>query len=294
MRHSLVIVLPETATLLFPRKNLAGCIYSAIVRDTRTAALGDLQRFNHFPASPLIALTVVLEGETRLTSASGGLAAARRACSLPPVTVSGPQNRPLTSWNPGPVLVVSIGLYPDAWMRLTGVLPEAIADQTSPQAPQLFEAPVAAILEPGDMMARWRNFQDALEPLWRTARSRNGPPVWDGAHSIGDWSRSLVAKSATSGAGRSLRSAERRLRRWAGHGKRALALYARIDDLHRISKSGEAAASLASIATEAGYADQSHMARAVRRTTGCSPARLNRLIDTEEAFWCYRLLGERF
>jgi len=38
----------------------------------------------------------------------------------------------------------------------------------------------------------------------------------------------------------------------------------------------------------------SHMGRVVRQTTGYSPAQLNRLIETDEAFWCYRLLGEHF
>lgn len=45
---------------------------------------------------------------------------------------------------------------------------------------------------------------------------------------------------------------------------------------------------------EAGFSDQSHVGRAVRRTTGFSPAKLNRLIQREEAFWCDRLLGEHF
>jgi AraC-like DNA-binding protein len=53
-------------------------------------------------------------------------------------------------------------------------------------------------------------------------------------------------------------------------------------------------ASAAGLTTEAAFSDQSHMGRAVRRATGFSPAHLNRVIATEEAFWCYRLLGERF
>lgn len=51
---------------------------------------------------------------------------------------------------------------------------------------------------------------------------------------------------------------------------------------------------LAALAADHGFADQSHMGREVRRVTGISPARLNSLIRTEEAFWCYRLFGERF
>ena len=50
----------------------------------------------------------------------------------------------------------------------------------------------------------------------------------------------------------------------------------------------------AQIALDAHFSDQSHMGRAVKRATGFSPAHLNTLTETNEAFWCYRLLGERF
>jgi AraC-like DNA-binding protein len=71
-----------------------------------------------------------------------------------------------------------------------------------------------------------------------------------------------------------------------------LSFYAAIDDLHRLSIDGRDKP-LAQLALEAGYADQSHMGRAVRRATGFSPARLNQRIRTEPAFWYYRLAGER-
>ena len=48
------------------------------------------------------------------------------------------------------------------------------------------------------------------------------------------------------------------------------------------------------LAVEAGFADQSHMGRDLKRATGFSPVQLNQRILQNEAFWCYRLLGERF
>jgi len=56
----------------------------------------------------------------------------------------------------------------------------------------------------------------------------------------------------------------------------------------------EPTATPAELAAEAGFADQSHLGRALKRATGFSPVSLNRKIATEEPFWCYRLLGERF
>lgn len=90
-----------------------------------------------------------------------------------------------------------------------------------------------------------------------------------------------------------MRATERRLRRWSGQNQQSLEFYARFEKLHQLSVA-EKGASLAEIAHDAGFSDQSHMGRTVRRATGYSPAKLNHLIETEEAFWCYRLLGERF
>ena len=47
---------------------------------------------------------------------------------------------------------------------------------------------------------------------------------------------------------------------------------------------------LAATAADAGFADQSHMGRDVRRVTGISPGRLIELMRSEESFWLYRLL----
>ena len=96
-----------------------------------------------------------------------------------------------------------------------------------------------------------------------------------------------------SSAGQSLRSYERRLKRSSGHTQRALMFYANVENLHKVAREN-ADQPLSDIALAAGYSDQSHMGRALRRATGFSPAQLNHAIETEEAFWCYRLLGERF
>ena len=43
------------------------------------------------------------------------------------------------------------------------------------------------------------------------------------------------------------------------------------------------------LAQDAGYADQAHLCRETRRVTGFTPEELRRRIDTDEAFWAYRV-----
>jgi AraC-like DNA-binding protein len=45
----------------------------------------------------------------------------------------------------------------------------------------------------------------------------------------------------------------------------------------------------AGVAADAGYADQSHLCRETRRLTGFSPEDLRRRMETDEAFWAYRV-----
>jgi hypothetical protein len=121
---------PETAHLLLPPVALASCMFAAIVRDTRGLEMDDLERFNHFPASPLIALTIVIEGDVRVVAEQADLKTAQGATPVLPISVTGPQTQPLTSWNSGPIYAIAIGFFPDAWLKLTGDAPETLTDQT--------------------------------------------------------------------------------------------------------------------------------------------------------------------
>ncbi|MEO0963354.1 MAG: AraC family transcriptional regulator, partial [Pseudomonadota bacterium] len=48
--------------LQLPPSQLSGCVFAAICRDTRGAALSDEDRVSYFPASPLVTLTLVRTG----------------------------------------------------------------------------------------------------------------------------------------------------------------------------------------------------------------------------------------
>ena len=110
---------------------------------------------------------------------------------------------------------------------------------------------------------------------------------------LGEWLRGLAGRAVLSGAGQGLRQVQRRIKAWTGQSHRDLQRYSRVEDaMARMSASPGRRNRLAGLAGGAGFADQSHLGREVRRVTGLSPARLEARIAQDEAFWFYRLLGE--
>jgi AraC-like DNA-binding protein len=179
---------------------------------------------------------------------------------------------------------MTIGIYPEAWAKLTGQSPQTLANRTTADLPDW----LATLAQ----NTTWEGVQNGLEQLWQKAQNPGNIPLWTGPQRLADWGKWLTVRAATSGPGQSLRAAERRLRRWTGQTRQSLQFYAKIEHLHQLSATQNATP--AAMAHDAGFADQSHMGRAVKRATGLSPAELNRRIASEESFWCYRLRGVRF
>jgi AraC-like DNA-binding protein len=271
-------VRPESS-LLLPPSDLSACLFAAVVRDTRQLALNDRDRFNFFPASPLFSITQIIDGEIRFAPQCGGLDAARVSPPQARTFATPPQDSPTVSWCSGPVLAISVGVYPDSWARVSA-------------ACDLMALFADAFQTDNDVNAGWNRFCASLSPIWDAVRGTAilQPP---GASKLSDWSRALLVRAAMTGPGKSVRSIERRLKRWSGQSRRSLEFYAGMEDLHRLSSKAKDR-SLAELALEAGFSDQSHMGRAVRRATGFSPDQLNRAVKTEQAFWYYRLSGEQF
>jgi AraC-like DNA-binding protein len=262
--------------------SLAGCLFGGIHRDTRFACLGEKDRVNHFPASPLVTITLVFEGQLHLIPSGKSIAAAASSPALPPVFLTGPSDAPISSWSPGPLLALSIGIFHDAWIALGGTqpyesLPPGISDA------------IGDALDSGAPDLAWHAICAALKGIWPSCR----PGTNSAIQGISDWARAITVRASMSSAGKSIRSYERKLRRLSGQNARNLQFYSAIDGLHKIARHDGSAAP-AQLALDAGYADQSHMGRAIKRATGFSPVALNRAIDRDEAFWSYRLLGERF
>lgn len=263
----------------------------AIVRDTRGVAMNDAQRVSHFPRSPYCGLSWIKEGavfEIRTAEIDSGRVHLERQ---PDISVSGHRQNPTTMWSPADAYGVTVVFYPDAWQALTGSSIEFVSERTV-AVEDAVSGELAAIVrraaQQSDVDEGFLLLQDGLEPLWRQARPRQGmAPVW-----FKDWAVALAVRASTLGAGRSLRQLQRRVKRWTGFNQRDLDQQARMEQLF-VRSYEEGIGDLAGLAQEFGYADQAHMGRQVRKITGCSPARIMELIETEESYWIYRLIGAR-
>lgn len=277
---------PLASAFFLPATALSSFAAGYILRDTRRLKLSKSERFNRFPASPLCSVSWVLDGEIVLAGTE---------LPMPKLSFSGPQPEPVLSYNPGSVYALTLAIYPEAWRRLTGKSPSAYMGQTieletvvEPQLLSLF----TDVFTGGSLENRIKTFERELIEQWAIAR----PHTLYFAPKIQDWLRSLVAQAATSSSGKSLRQLQRRVRTWTGQTQRELTAHARMESLFSlwINDRGKPQSSLAELAAESGFADQSHMGREVKRLIGLSPGNLNRLIDNDESFWFYRLMGERY
>ncbi len=215
---------------------------------------------------------------------------------LPRVIFCGPCTKPTTSWNHGPVLVMTVAIYPEAWKAVTGCDISKLVDVVRP-LDEVAGGPLLDlcqdVMSMGQADEGLRVFFDGLQTIWPEFR----PPKGYAANLVGDWSRLVLARAMSSTAGKSARQLQRRIKSWTGQNQRELEAHARVENLYReivIARKDGQVVDLAQFATEHGFADQSHMGRVVREKTGWSPAKINHLIDEHESFWFYRLIGERY
>ena len=209
--------------------------------------------------------------------------------ALPRLILSGPQRGPSASWSPGPVHALSVGFYPEVFRRLIGQPVEAFLDQHLPletvAPPTLFQA-CQIVLNAGDP-APFNLLEAQIQPLWREPDRPSPAPY------IGDWVRSVATRAAHSSAGRSLRQWQRLVRNWTGQSYRDLQLFIRVEEafVRRLAVNDGTAPDHAAIAADAGFADQSHMGRQIRKVTGLSPAHFGERLANDESFWYYRLIA---
>lgn len=269
-----------------PSKSLAGCFFDYIYRDTRGCGLSRSERVNRFPASPFCTVSWIFQGDVTILG---------RAGELPRLCFSGPQRDPIVSYNTGDIHAVTLGIYPESWAALTGcdvsdyidvICP--LSDVVSPALLKIFET----LFANGYIEDQIAEFEKRLSGVWTDSRSSQTIVPY----TLSDWLKALLAKSAMSPTGLSLRQLQRRIKHWTGQNKRELMAYSRVEDLFSewLSMRETETPNLASLAAETGFSDQSHMGRDVKRLIGITPSRLNQLIDTDESFWFYRLMGERY
>jgi AraC-like DNA-binding protein len=277
-----------SAWLFEPGPSLRGLVFGAIGRDTRRRQLEAHERFGCMPAFPFCALTFVFEGAIHMVD-EGGQIAER---PTPALSFAGPHRKPVMSWCPGPVHALTVAFYPDAWREVTGRDAAKFANTTvaaeAALDPDAAMTLAGLLVDEGEAQQKWEGAERLMAQLWEPRIATGGTPF------VRDWTRGLIARAALSGGGRSARQMQRRLKSWTGLNRRELQAHARIEQLFERTHESPDRNDLAAIAAEAGYADQSHMGREVKRLTGVSPARINALIRTDERYWVYRLMGERF
>jgi AraC-like DNA-binding protein len=277
--------------LWLPRTSLSACLRGVMARSTLGIELDDAQRFNYFPASPLCCINWWFQGSSELLPPGAPVQLDSTRTPLSGVMFSGPQTRPCVSWCPGPMHGMMLLFMPDALHQLTGIDVTQTVNRFI-DVRGLFPAPwvdwCQAVVAQADDDQRVALIQDFLEPLWNTTR----PKQLLQTHRVQDWAYALALRAATSGAGRSLRQVERRIKQWAGQPLRELRGLGRAE--HAFFE-GVAAAeqgqhpNWAAVAESSGYADQSHLCRETRRITGFAPDELYRRIASDEGFWSYRL-----
>lgn len=271
---------------MMPMASLSGCISSYIIRDTRGVALSDNERINRFPASPLCAITWVIKGQSLLMPSK---------YALPAISFSGPQSKPIVSYNPNSVYAVSVGIYPEALQLLSGIDISKFQDITVPLE-TVFSGVLLDIFRDAfrDAFSLEHKliFERELANLWQDQRREDSKVQ----QMLQDWLRILVVRAATSGTGIGLRQIQRRLKYMTGQNQRDLSTYVRMEKLFSAwtQDRNDGKSSMAGIASDVGFSDQSHMGRDVKRIIGISPSIINKLIDTDESFWFYRLIGERY
>ena len=278
-----------TAFMHIPSPSLGACVLAGVERDTRGCMLDDAERFNYYPATPLAVISWIFEGTLHMVEKRGENPQSTLGSALPRLVFSGPQRRPSASWSPGAVHALSVGFYPEALGRLICQPMEAYLDQHLPletvAQPPLLQA-CQAVLDACDDNP-FATLETYFQSLWREPSRASLAPY------LGDWVRSLTTRAAHSTAARSLRQLQRRIRDWTGQSYRDLQLFIRVEEafIHRIGAHDSNAPNLAAIAADAGYADQSHMGREIRRVTGLSPTRFGECLTNDEAFWYYRLIA---
>lgn len=272
----------EAARLHMPPPALAGCVHSAIERDTRGLSLTAAERINMYPASPLPSLSWILDGQLHMVDVDGGAPARPRDAPLPALVFAGPFRKPAASWSPGPVHALMVSFYPDALVRLWGIRLQAYVDTVVPADQVLPPEALAALSGIGECDAPLDALDTRLTPLWQDAQQAAG------IVGIRSWLTSLTARGARTSLGVGMRQVQRRIKQLTGQSQRDLDLYARIEGA--FAYAAHHAPDLATVAANAGYSDQSHLGREVKRVTGLSARQLRDKTWQDEAFWLYRLL----
>ena len=278
--------------LWHPQPSLSRCVRAVVSRST--LGIGrqwpEAWHYNHFPATPLCGIGWFVAGHTDQITDGWAAAAGSPGQRLPRVYFGGPLTRPSVSRNSAEGHALMLLLMPDAVQALTGLNPADWVNRCAPLHEALgadWQALGDAVLDAPDDDRRVALIEDFLLPRWQASRP---PAAAPGLLRLQDWAQSLAMRAATSGAGRSLRQAERRIKGWTGLPMRELRGLGRAEQaFFRVLAQADEPVRWTDVAADTGYADQSHLCRETRRVTGFAPAELRARIAEDESFWLYRV-----
>jgi len=265
-----------------PSAALEACVRGFVVR--RVEATADSEHLSRFPATASCSLGWFIQGSAvRLPD---------QLSTQARIVFRGPQTRPVVVRHRGPLHMFILLLAPDALCWLTGASVECRVNRIDPLASALdasWQAMALDVLHAATDEDRVKRIEKFLKPRWQAAESGNGMASWAPAQRHAEWSRSAISRAHMLSKGRSRRQLERQMRSLTGWSARALRGLARVEDaLLLAAHSPHPRVSWARIAAEAGYADQSHLCRELRRYTGFSPQQLWRRAPNEEDLWVYK------
>lgn len=277
----------EHATLHPPCSSLLACVHMAVERDTRGVQLTDAERFNFYPATPFPSISWILEGQLQMVEGGAGTTAPKLGKPLAKVVFAGPMRRPTTSWSPAAVHALTVSLYPEAAAELLGTSLHKHVDTIQPLERVLPAGRMGQLLaiEFDVGASPYERVRQALTCLWDNVPAPR-------ASDVRSWLALLAARTSSTAGTAGRRQIQRLAKGWTGQSLRDLQRYARVESAMSLGRrmSTESGLSLAAVAAESGFADQSHLGREVRRVTGISPAKLSDFIRHDEAFWLYRLV----
>lgn len=284
--------------IIWPSPTAAGCIVCTLVRDTRGASLDHARRFNFFPASPFCTVSLTLAGDCHWIDQADQIEHPWTGAKLASVAFCGPQLGPVVSWNPGETCSIATAFYPDAFSAMTGLDLSPFtgrmvsAEDVLPQPILRLCHEIFTSVARDGIEISLSAFEKQIGALWAGVRPAGFRPIrW-----VKDWSRSIAIKAALAGSGRSTRQIARRIKSWTGLSERDLRSIGHSEQLYakllEAIESGDV--DWAQLAAAAGFADQPHMIRQMRRSSGFTPEQLRQRARDDEAFWAYRLLGEYF
>lgn len=270
---------------------LQDAIVAVLCRDTSGFALTDAQRLSHFPASPLVCLSWFDGVDAGIVETEAGNVIWRPYDT--PFTLSGSQARPMVSWARKDGRGGMVCFEAEAARALFDIDLRTIQDRIVPAEPLLGQ--------------RWRPFLDALLAAdsdamslsvlerhlaapWRTLNGRGSAlslreagRYWVGrlAWQAHEWRRTYGS-----------RQVERRIKAYSGRSLREWQSLVKTESLFFSARdrfeTGETL-DWAALAHDEGFADQAHLSRAVKRTTGFSPSEFTQRFIEDESFWAYRL-----